>query len=480
MPQNLIEKLKDKFSKQIKDLGITEVFIDDNNELHTTSEHDLPEDLKAELYREAKLYDNNPMDDAFIFEELVLSEIKKSNKVNDNDLNKIIFNNKDIIKNKFEGGESASDVAGYILGMQSTQEHINPIISVPFHKTKLSDLGKGMDVLVNNGEDLGVIIQINGNEITVETSKGEAIYLPDEIILQKKDLDKLKASKPNKIIHNSYSDFLSREGLALEKEMHKFEIGTKIKDNISGLPFSVDDIMEDKISLSLLSTFIAQGDQPLEVSYSSLINRFKEGKISVEGFEFDDSMVFVRVLNAIQFCKKMDRLEREHEALKSEHNTLKSGHEVLKSESEILKSEYNSLKSEHDTMKTEHSGLKSEYDNLNTGHETLKSENEALKNSINDKQKKQKSGFTEVTFVNDGDEVMVHILDDGEVEKIYTYKDFSDEKFKSWKVGKNPLFVHADKKSFKNVIKYLKEKFVYDYDDRDNELAEKMFAYYKI
>jgi hypothetical protein len=150
----------------------------------------------------------------------------------------------------------------------------------------------------------------------------------------------------------SFSDCLTRNGINLEKDSHRFEVGTKIKDNIAGTTIQVRSINEDSISFNYISALSSVPGNEFSNSYSRLIEAFNTGGISVDGFNPDEKMEFARVLNTIQHCIKMDKLDRENKELKTKLENSASetfGPEVMDSnvsseqseiDEEIMKSQF--------------------------------------------------------------------------------------------------------------------------------------------
>lgn len=115
----------------------------------------------------------------------------------------------------------------------------------------------------------------------------------------------------------SFDDCLKRNGINLEKENHKFEVGTIIKSDHSGRKYKVSKLGEEIISFTPLADFGKQSTEPdMDVTYTDIIGLFKEGILIVPGFDQSEVVEFARVLNAIQHCRKMDALLIEKEELK--------------------------------------------------------------------------------------------------------------------------------------------------------------------
>lgn len=85
-------------------------------------------------------------------------------------------------------------------------------------------------------------------------------------------------------------------------------------------------------------------------------------------------------------------------------------------------------------------------------------------------------GFKELTYIGGfdenedecNDEIFIDVLSDGTITDIYTYKDknfilydYENERKTpiKWVEGKNPLFVHCDKKYYKRLLKHLFNEF---------------------
>ncbi len=119
----------------------------------------------------------------------------------------------------------------------------------------------------------------------------------------------------------SFSSCLSRNGINLEKDHHKFEVGTIIKDNMSQMSLKVVALNEDNISLDYVYAFgaPAMGGANIIIPYTQAIETFNTGGISIPGFDPSEKMEFARVLNSIQHCRKMDALQIENGKLKIEN-----------------------------------------------------------------------------------------------------------------------------------------------------------------
>ncbi len=115
----------------------------------------------------------------------------------------------------------------------------------------------------------------------------------------------------------SFSDCLSRNGINLEKDQHRFEVGTIVKDNFSNASLKVVDIVANGIFFQYMHAFKeTNNDQIISITYNKIIDSFNNQGISVPGFLPEEKMEFARVLNSIQHCKKMDALLSENEHLK--------------------------------------------------------------------------------------------------------------------------------------------------------------------
>ncbi len=113
----------------------------------------------------------------------------------------------------------------------------------------------------------------------------------------------------------SFSDCLKRNGINLEKDRHKFQIGTIIKENESGVKYKVVDFGVNNFIMSSFSLF-SKETKTVEVPYDMVIDHFVEKSISIDGFHEEEIMEFARVINTIEHCKKMDLLEMENGKLK--------------------------------------------------------------------------------------------------------------------------------------------------------------------
>ncbi len=129
-------------------------------------------------------------------------------------------------------------------------------------------------------------------------------------------------------VAESFDDCLKRNGINLEKGNHKFEVGTIVSDNMAGIKLKVDSFNEDSILFDRIFAFkgVVKSEAYPPITYSQLIETFKTGGISVEGFEASEVMEFARILNTIQHCMKMDKL---HEKLKNLPNGAVVGIELL-------------------------------------------------------------------------------------------------------------------------------------------------------
>lgn len=153
-------------------------------------------------------------------------------------------------------------------------------------------------------------------------------------------------------VYESYSDCLTRNGINLEKDSHRFEVGTVVKDN--EVSFRVKEFTEEKIILERIFSIKPVSKSEFSnadyfIEYTLLIEKFTKGEVTVEGFTVDEKMEFARVLNTIQHCIKMDKLYNENEKLKAENKKL----------AESNKNKYVSIDSmiEFVLSKTENKGL---------------------------------------------------------------------------------------------------------------------------
>jgi len=101
-------------------------------------------------------------------------------------------------------------------------------------------------------------------------------------------------------------------------------------------------------------------------------------------------------------------------------------------------------------------------------------------------------GFKELTYVGGFDEnenpvnneIFIDVLSDGTIINIYTYNDknfilydYESERKVGikWNKGKNPLFIHCDKRYYKKLLKFIFTDFELvglddDYEDEDEYL----------
>lgn len=101
-------------------------------------------------------------------------------------------------------------------------------------------------------------------------------------------------------------------------------------------------------------------------------------------------------------------------------------------------------------------------------------------------------GFKELTYIGGIDEdenpvnneVFIDVLSDGTIIDIYTYNDknfvlydYETERKVGikWSKGKNPLFIHCDKRYYKKLLKFIFSEFQLvgsdeDYEDEDEYL----------
>jgi len=101
-------------------------------------------------------------------------------------------------------------------------------------------------------------------------------------------------------------------------------------------------------------------------------------------------------------------------------------------------------------------------------------------------------GFKELTYVGGFDEnenpvnneIFIDVLSDGTIINIYTYNDknfilydYETERKVGikWNKGKNPLFIHCDKRYYKKLLKFIFTDFELvglddDYEDEDEYL----------
>lgn len=96
------------------------------------------------------------------------------------------------------------------------------------------------------------------------------------------------------------------------------------------------------------------------------------------------------------------------------------------------------------------------------------------------------NGFKEITYIGGYDEnenlvyneIYIDVLSDGTITDIYTYADYNfvlynyetDRKVGiKWNKGKNPLFIHCDKKYYKKLLKFIFSDFELVGLDDENE-----------
>lgn len=136
----------------------------------------------------------------------------------------------------------------------------------------------------------------------------------------------------------SLLDCLTSNGISLERDIHRFEIGSEVTDISAGKKYIVSSMQENQIELTLIPAFEDAPKETIKTSFKELVERFRNDQIQVKGFERSEIMEFARVLNTIDHCMKMDRLFRENQEIERAKEELEAEKEVLIAEKEIDKS----------------------------------------------------------------------------------------------------------------------------------------------
>jgi hypothetical protein len=169
-----------------------------------------------------------------------------------------------------------------------------------------------------------------------ELSKADLQILINQLEVEMKNVldsgDLEKSKKLNELIgscidllnkadvEESFDDCLKRNGINLEKDSHRFGLGTIVTDNLANIKLKVDSFNDTTILFDRVYAFgkAMKAEAHAPVTYSQLIETFKTGGISVEGFLPSETMEFARVLNTIQNCIKMEKIHKEKEDIKDE------------------------------------------------------------------------------------------------------------------------------------------------------------------
>ncbi len=140
------------------------------------------------------------------------------------------------------------------------------------------------------------------------TNEAEYVqYLNEALDLLNKELLIDQSIEREKQQENTLDDCLRRNGINLEEDHHRFEIGTVISSN--GINYSVTAIDGEKVTMQRVKFFQDEPDVIINSTFDELIERFKNLQIYIEGFKDNDLKPFARILHTIAICYKISELE---------------------------------------------------------------------------------------------------------------------------------------------------------------------------
>lgn len=124
----------------------------------------------------------------------------------------------------------------------------------------------------------------------------------------------------------TFSECLTRNGIELENETHKFGEGTIITSILSfpilyGSKYKVSKIEGENVILIKEKAFRDQSNESISTCFKELVESFRYGRILVEGFSPEEIKPFARVLNSISLSQKMAALEIPKEIVITEKYT---------------------------------------------------------------------------------------------------------------------------------------------------------------